>query len=458
MTELVNPSFQRAAESYLLSGTIAGVASTEDRIVKPSETTSLAEHSGADTDGLNAFNASTSTDSYNVVIDGGEAFIFGTWVIIDTESTITLDSDTDGQEVYVGWEKETPNSVIIGKSSQFNSEDEKTLIWTFDTDLNGVYDTTDERNTESSFSLSSNTEVSLDSGDMIFNVSDSEQVRLSDTSIELKSNLTFPQATVSDAPTNSNDVARKTEVDTAEQDAVNSAESYTDTELSNHSDDTKNVHGVGSNDVASVDDIDTDISDHVSDDVHVQNQPPQDHDNTSHTESYTTTDEDVENFSTSGSSNEVPVSQGNGSLQMESIGNGATKLNVSSTNIGTSTTKLQYDDVVIDTLGYANSSNSSIDIGDSGLYYVEVQANVEDIDNDSRFVLTLLNNGSDIAVYQHGSVYSPSNVADHIGRTGGVFSLSAGDTITAEIYVSGSNNGVQDFTGRYNFMQVIKLT
>jgi len=52
-------------------------------------------------------------------------------------------------------------------------------------------------------------------------------------------------------------------------------------------------------------------------------QPPEDHNNTSHTETYVTVDENVENFSTSGDADTVPVSQGDGTLTMQVVGDDA---------------------------------------------------------------------------------------------------------------------------------------
>ena len=55
-------------------------------------------------------------------------------------------------------------------------------------------------------------------------------------------------------------------------------------------------------------------------------QPPETHDNTAHSEAYTTTAENVENFATAGAAGEVPTSQGDGTLAMESAGEGAIAL------------------------------------------------------------------------------------------------------------------------------------
>jgi hypothetical protein len=49
-------------------------------------------------------------------------------------------------------------------------------------------------------------------------------------------------------------------------------------------------------------------------------QPPEAHGNAAHSEAYTTTDENVENFATAGSGGEVPIAQPDGTLSMGAVG------------------------------------------------------------------------------------------------------------------------------------------
>lgn len=76
-----------------------------------------------------------------------------------------------------------------------------------------------------------------------------------------------------------------------------------------------NPHG----DSASNTDVSNAVENHRTGQTHTTDQPPETHDNTDHTETYTTTAEDVENFSTSGASGTVPTSQGDGTISMEGI-------------------------------------------------------------------------------------------------------------------------------------------
>jgi hypothetical protein len=97
---------------------------------------------------------------------------------------------------------------------------------------------------------------------------------------------------VQNAPTSASDVARQAELDGKADDPHDNAahsETYaTTTQLSNKADDP--------------------------------------HDNAAHSESYTTTDENVENFGTGGATNAVPVSQGDGTLQMQTTVENSDKL------------------------------------------------------------------------------------------------------------------------------------
>ena len=97
------------------------------------------------------------------------------------------------------------------------------------------------------------------------------------------SNVDASEISVSSAPTENNDVARLSEVE-GKADDPHANEAHSETFA-----------------------VDGDT------------QPPEDHDNTSHTETYVTVDEDVENFSTSGNADTVPVSQGDGTLVMETV-------------------------------------------------------------------------------------------------------------------------------------------
>ena len=75
---------------------------------------------------------------------------------------------------------------------------------------------------------------------------------------------------------------------------------------------------VGS-DAARQQDVDSSVESHRATETHDQPQPNQAHGNEDHNETYTTAGDDVENFSTSGAADTVPVSQGDGTLSMQNV-------------------------------------------------------------------------------------------------------------------------------------------
>jgi len=62
--------------------------------------------------------------------------------------------------------------------------------------------------------------------------------------------------------------------------------------------------------------------DQSNDEWNVVEAEPKEHDNAAHSETFTTADEDVENFATSGADGTVPTSQGDGTLSMETVSGG----------------------------------------------------------------------------------------------------------------------------------------
>jgi len=151
MTQRVNPSPGRPAESFPTAGAIAyGGHGEEGFIRQGSEPTRIAQQDLNISEGnLNTFAETHSSTSLDVTIDAGEAFIFGSWVCIDTSTTVTLASDTAGQTVYVGWDKDAADAVVIGLDSAFTNNgvdtDQRIELYTFDTDSSGVTAVSDLR-------------------------------------------------------------------------------------------------------------------------------------------------------------------------------------------------------------------------------------------------------------------------------------------------------------------------
>jgi len=151
MTEKANPSINRPAEAYKTAGAIAyGGHGGDGFVVDGASPTDISVQDGGITEAdLNTFAQTSGGASLDVTIDGGEAFVFGSWLAIDTDTTVSLAASTAGQTVYVGWNKNGADDVIVGLSGAFSSAsgdtDERIPLWTFDTDGSGVTAVTDER-------------------------------------------------------------------------------------------------------------------------------------------------------------------------------------------------------------------------------------------------------------------------------------------------------------------------
>jgi len=168
MTDKVNPSQFRPAEAFKTAGAIAYGGHGGGGFISPaaSPTDISVQDGGIDETVLNAFAQTSSASSFDVTIDPGEAFVFGSWLAIDTSTTVTLASSTTGQTVYVGWNKDGTNDVIIGLSSAFDNAsgntDERIPLFTFDTDGSGVTSVTDERTIGQSPTVESDLDIPND--------------------------------------------------------------------------------------------------------------------------------------------------------------------------------------------------------------------------------------------------------------------------------------------------------
>ena len=150
MTEKANPSINRPAEAFKTAGAIAYGGSDEGFISPSNSPTEISvQDGGIDESLLNAFDETSSVATLDVTIDGGEAFVFGSWIAIDTQTIVTLAGSTAGQTVSVGWNKNGTDDVIVGLDAAFSSAsgdaDQKIPLFTFDTDATGVTAVTDER-------------------------------------------------------------------------------------------------------------------------------------------------------------------------------------------------------------------------------------------------------------------------------------------------------------------------
>jgi len=149
MTEKANPSANRAAEAFKTAGAIAYGGSREGFIVEGGSPTEISiQDPEVEDNNLNEFEETSSTTSLEVTIDPGEAFVFGSWIVKDYETTVTLPASST-TTVYVGWNKDGSDDVIIGTESAFSAAsgdaDQKIPLYEYVTDSTGVTSVTDQR-------------------------------------------------------------------------------------------------------------------------------------------------------------------------------------------------------------------------------------------------------------------------------------------------------------------------
>jgi len=139
MTDKVNPSKNRPAESFVTAaGSIAKGGGSDGYVVEDSPTDVATYDDDIVEAELNAFEETSSDTSLDVTIDPGEAFVGGSWLARDVETTVTLAADTNDQIVYVGWDHDAANTVIIGLEAEFHDLDQKTELYSYNTDADGV--------------------------------------------------------------------------------------------------------------------------------------------------------------------------------------------------------------------------------------------------------------------------------------------------------------------------------
>jgi len=150
MTEKANPSPSRPADAFATAGAIAYGGSIDGFIIDGASPTAISQQDAEiNEDNLDTFSQSISSSSLTISISGGEGFVFGAWLAIDTQTTITLDASTSGQTVFLGWNKNSSNDVIIGLDDAFSTvptdTDQRIPLYEFDTDASGVTAVRDER-------------------------------------------------------------------------------------------------------------------------------------------------------------------------------------------------------------------------------------------------------------------------------------------------------------------------
>lgn len=146
----VDPSFDRKARSREAAaarryggGSDGWVVPSTERLVEDSE-------GNLATGPLNAFAESHSSSSFDVTIDTGEALVGGAHLATDETATVTLDANTSGQTIALGWKDSAADTVLLGDpdtsvGDAFDPDDPRIEIWRFDTDGSGVTSATDLR-------------------------------------------------------------------------------------------------------------------------------------------------------------------------------------------------------------------------------------------------------------------------------------------------------------------------
>jgi hypothetical protein len=151
MTDVVEPSNDRvpadpsvARARQRAGGRESYVAESSEPLLKDEAGDFNANDAlGAGAD--NEFSQTSSGSSFDVTIDGGEAVVEGAILARDTQTTVTLASSANNQTVYLGYDRDLNDTVIIGLDSAFAAEDRRMPIFDFDTDGSGVTSVTDRR-------------------------------------------------------------------------------------------------------------------------------------------------------------------------------------------------------------------------------------------------------------------------------------------------------------------------
>lgn len=156
MTERAQPGAQGSTMRNIEIGEAAG-SLTDGFIVPSSEPTFSAQRwNNLDEGQFDEFDASYSGSSLTVTIQPGEAFVKG-WLATDETHDVALESSEDEQEIRLGWDadsvysddihdsREEADSVLIRHEQNWPDNIPYLPIWEFETDGNGVVDSTDKR-------------------------------------------------------------------------------------------------------------------------------------------------------------------------------------------------------------------------------------------------------------------------------------------------------------------------
>jgi len=157
MTERAQPGAQRTTARNIEYGEITGMHAEGWIHPKNEPTRSSLRYADLDETTYEEFDAEWQDDSLEVTILPGEGFVDG-WIATDQTNVIELEADQAGQEVAIGWDpdaiyhedihdsRDAADRLHVRLASEIDDQDPSVVIWSFDTDAEGVTDATDLRN------------------------------------------------------------------------------------------------------------------------------------------------------------------------------------------------------------------------------------------------------------------------------------------------------------------------
>jgi len=151
MTDDVDPSKGADGVAFAVAQAIQQHGAVGDGWIVP-ETDSYATDDTATktSSGTKGAFATVGDSGLDITFDTGEAFVGGSWLCTDTQTTVTLADNTTGQTIELGWDADAGETVLIGErgttvGDSFASRDPSIPLYTLDTDAGAIVSKTDER-------------------------------------------------------------------------------------------------------------------------------------------------------------------------------------------------------------------------------------------------------------------------------------------------------------------------
>jgi len=137
MTDVVIPSRDRIALANAEAAT--NLDGPFERIIPSDERALELPEAGLDSGPLGAFDLVSvdGGDPAEITVESGEAFIGGSHLARDTQTTATSSSGVP-ETFAVGWEHDSPDGVVIQPVSEFGGRDRYLEIWEIDSNVNST--------------------------------------------------------------------------------------------------------------------------------------------------------------------------------------------------------------------------------------------------------------------------------------------------------------------------------